>query len=277
MGQVLMPKATAVWLIENTALTFDQVAEFCSLHPLEVQSIADGEVAIGMAGFDPLASGQLTQEEIDRCSADPTQALQMAEVNVPRPSTRTKGPRYTPVARRQDRPDGIAWLLRNFPELSDGQISRLVGTTKPTINGIRDRTHWNIANIKPRDPVALGLCGREELSAAIDKARRAVERAEKRKAKEKAKAEAAGLAESKPIESEADIPGLDAQPDSASATPGDVETAASPSEPLENSTFEPAAPDPFSSSRPSEAAEPDLPSAEPEETPKTPEWPPTDR
>lgn len=227
MGQVLMPKATAVWLIENTALTFDQVAAFCGLHPLEVQSIADGEVAIGMAGFDPISSGQLTQDEIDRCSADPAQALQLAEVNVPRPTTRTKGPRYTPVARRQDRPDGIAWLLRNFPELSDGQIARLVGTTKPTINGIRDRTHWNIANIKPRDPVALGLCGREDLSAAIDKARRAVERAEKRKAKDKAKdkakaetkAEAAVIAETpenKPIESESDIPGItDAQPESA--------------------------------------------------------------
>lgn len=228
MGQVLMPKATAVWLIENTALTFEQVAEFCSLHPLEVQSIADGEVAVGMAGFDPITNGQLTAEEIERCTQDPTARLQMAEVNVPRPSPRTSGPRYTPVARRQDRPDGIAWLLRNFPELSDGQIARLVGTTKPTINGIRDRSHWNIANIKPRDPVALGLCSREDLSAAIEKARRAVERAEKRAAKLKAASEAEAATEAphgaategKPIQSEDDIPGLSPQPDAdASAEP----------------------------------------------------------
>lgn len=274
MGQVLMPKATAVWLIENTALTFDQVAEFCGLHPLEVQSIADGEVAIGMAGFDPLTSGQLTQDEIDRCSADPTQALQLAEVNVPRPTTRTKGPRYTPVARRQDRPDGIAWLLRNFPELSDGQIARLVGTTKPTINGIRDRTHWNIANIKPRDPVALGLCGREDLSAAIDKARRAVERAEKRKAKEKATAEVVVTAEGKPIESESDIPGVEVQPEADAA-----ETA-----PVENAEPETAAADPFGSAAATEAVdteissvEPEAPSTAPDDSPQIPGWPPTDR
>ena len=283
MGQVLMPKATAVWLIENTALTFGQVAEFCGLHPLEVQSIADGEVAIGMAGFDPLSSGQLTQDEIDRCSADAAQALQLAEVNVPRPTTRTKGPRYTPVARRQDRPDGIAWLLRNFPELSDGQVARLVGTTKPTINGIRDRTHWNIANIKPRDPVALGLCGREELSAAIDKARRAVERAEKRKAKEKAKSETAvtvaEAVDGKPIASESDIPGVDAQAETVSAEESAAETV-----PADEAAAEPAAVDPVGASAPAEPTDTGLPSAEPEapsaasdETPPTPEWPPTDR
>jgi hypothetical protein len=232
MGQVLMPKATAVWLIENTALTFNQVADFCSLHPLEVQSIADGEVAIGMAGFDPISNGQLTKEEIERCSADSTAKLELAEVNVPRPSPRTSGPRYTPVARRQDRPDGIAWLLKNFPELSDGQVARLVGTTKPTINGIRDRSHWNIANIKPRDPVALSLCSRTDLSAAIEKAKRTVERAEKRAAKQKADANKAiagdapakdsaeAHADGKPILSEGDIPGVTGQTDTeASATP----------------------------------------------------------
>ncbi len=190
MSQVLMPKATAVWLIENTALTFDQVADFCNLHPLEVQGIADGEVAIGMTGLDPIAAGQLTQEEIERCTADPTLALELAEAKVPRPRARTKGPRYTPVAKRHDRPNAIAWLVRNFPELSDGQIGRLVGTTKPTINAVRDRTHWNMANIKAQDPVALGICSREDLSEAIEKARRAAERAEKRKAKEKQAAEA---------------------------------------------------------------------------------------
>ena len=184
MSQVLMPKATAVWLIDNTALTFDQVANFCGLHPLEVQSIADGDAAIGMVGYDPITNEQLTKEEIERCATDPEARLELAEVNVPRPIARTKGPRYTPVARRQDRPDAIAWLVRNFPQLSDGQISKLVGTTKPTINGVRERTHWNMNNIKPRDPVALGLVARDDLTAAIDKANLAVERAEKRKAKE---------------------------------------------------------------------------------------------
>jgi uncharacterized protein len=203
MAQVLMPKATAVWLIENTALTFEQVAEFCGLHPLEVQSIADDEVVVGMVGFDPIASGQLTREEIERCSRDPKARLKMAEANVPRPTTRTKGPRYTPVAKRQDRPDAIAWLLRNFPELSDGQISRLVGTTKPTISSVRDRTHWNIANIKPRDPVALGICSREELRTEIDKARRALENAEKRRAREAAKADMSEETETGASETEA--------------------------------------------------------------------------
>jgi hypothetical protein len=206
MSQVLMPKATAVWLVENTALTFDQIAEFCTLHPLEVQSIADEETAIGMVGYDPLTNDQLTQEEIDRCVGDPSARLQLATVKVPRPTSRTKGPRYTPVARRQDRPDAISWLLRNFPELSDAQISRLVGTTKPTINGVRDRTHWNSQNIKPRDPVALGLVSRDELTTVIEKARRAAERAEKRKAREEAKAmAAAGI--TPPEEAEADVEG----------------------------------------------------------------------
>jgi len=184
-----MPKATAVWLIENTALTFDQISDFCGLHPLEVQSIADGEASIGMVGYDPITNGQLTKEEIERCGADPNTKLELAEVNVPRPTMRTKGPRYTPVTRRQDRPDAIAWLVKNFPQLSDGQISKLVGTTKPTINGVRNRTHWNINNIKPRDPVALGLVSRDDLTAAIDKANRAAERAENRKIKETKNAE----------------------------------------------------------------------------------------
>ena len=189
MSQVLMPKATAVWLIENTALTFDQISDFCGLHPLEVQSIADGEASIGMVGYDPITNGQLTKEEIERCGGDPNTKLELAEVNVPRPTMRTKGPRYTPVTRRQDRPDAIAWLVKNFPQLSDGQISKLVGTTKPTINGVRNRTHWNINNIKPRDPVALGLVSRDDLTAAIDKANRAAERAENRKIKETKNAE----------------------------------------------------------------------------------------
>lgn len=179
MTPPLMPKATAVWLIENTALTFDQIAAFCELHPLEVKSIADGEVAQHMVGFDPVANGQVTQAEIERCSADPSARLVLSKPEIA-VVARAKGPRYTPVSRRQDRPDAIAWLVRNFPELSDGQISRLLGTTKPTIKAVRDRTHWNMANITPQDPVALGLCSRNELQAAIDKARRAAERAAKK-------------------------------------------------------------------------------------------------
>ena len=169
MLRPLMPKASAVWLIDNTTLSFDQIADFCGLHPLEIQSIADGEVALHMVGFDPVANGQLTIEEIRRCEADPDSRLRMESTEVPL-VTRAKGPRYTPVARRQDKPDAIAWLVRTYPRLSDGQISRLIGTTKPTITAIRERTHWNMANIKPRDPVGLGLCTRYELEEALDKA-----------------------------------------------------------------------------------------------------------
>lgn len=170
MAKPLMPKATAVWLIENTALTFEQIADYCELHELEVQSIADEEVAIGIVGFDPIANGQLTREEIERCSGDADVRLRMALQNNPLPTPRTKGPRYTPVARRQDKPDAIAWLVRHYGRLSDGQISRLIGTTKPTIVAIRDRTHWNMANIKPREPIGLGLCTRFDLQNALDKA-----------------------------------------------------------------------------------------------------------
>lgn len=177
MALPLMPKATAVWLIENTTLTFEQIADFCGLHELEVQSIADDEVAVGMVGYDPIQNGQLTKEELERCAADPKARLRLnVNMNVPRPTPRTKGPRYTPVARRQDKPDAIAWLVRNFPHLSDGQISKLVGTTKPTIKAVRERTHWNIANIKPQDPVGLGLCSRVELDNAVEKANRSAAR-----------------------------------------------------------------------------------------------------
>jgi uncharacterized protein len=176
MSKPLMPKATAVWLIQNTALSFDQIAEFCGLHPLEVQGIADGEVAVGMVGLDPVANGQLTQAEIDRCVKDPDSRLQMAKRDVPMPATRTKGPRYTPVSKRQDKPDAIAWLLRHHPELADSQIARLIGTTKPTIQAIRDRTHWNAPNIRPKDPVLLGLCTQTDLNLAVEKARKAAAR-----------------------------------------------------------------------------------------------------
>lgn len=166
----LMPKATAVWLIENTGLTFRQIGAFCGLHDLEVQSIADDEVAVGMVGYDPIANDQLTQEEIQRCEADPAERLKMASTTVPRPATRTKGPRYTPVARRGDKPDAIAWLVKHFPNLKDAQVSRLIGTTKPTITAIRDRSHWNMATITARDPVGLGLCNRQDLDKEVQRA-----------------------------------------------------------------------------------------------------------
>jgi uncharacterized protein len=172
MAQPLMPKATAVWLVENTSLSFDQIGEFCGLHPLEVQAIADGEVALQMQGLDPVANGQLTLEEIERCQADPTARLQLAKEAVPVPIVKHRGPRYTPIAKRQDKPNAIAWIVKNHPELSDGQISKLVGTTKPTIRAVRDRTHWNTTNIKPQHPVSLGLCTLEELEAAVTRANR---------------------------------------------------------------------------------------------------------
>ena len=172
----LMPKATAVWLIDNTMLTFDQVAAFTGLHPLEVKGVADGEVAVGLQGVDPVQAGQLTAAEIARCEADPAARLELAVVDTPLPQVRTKGQRYTPVSKRHDRPAAILWLLRYHPEISDAQVSRLVGTTKPTIVSVRDRTHWNIQQLKPSDPVSLGLCSQQDLDDAITKARRREQR-----------------------------------------------------------------------------------------------------
>lgn len=177
MGLLLMPKATAVWLVENTKLTFEQIAEFCGLHALEIQGIADGEVAIGIVGLDPTVNGQLTKEELERCESDPAARLKMAKTTIPMPAPRTKGPRYTPVAKRQDKPDAVAWLIRHHPELTDTQISRLIGTTKQTIAAVRDRSHWNFQNLRPRDPVLLGLCTQTDLNNAVLKARRALEKA----------------------------------------------------------------------------------------------------
>jgi hypothetical protein len=172
MALPLMPKATAVWLVEHTTLTFDQIAAFCGLHSLEIQAIADGEVATLMQGLDPVANGQVTAAEIARCEKDPKERLKLASTAHPAVSTRSKGPRYTPISKRQDKPDAIAWLVKNHPELSDAQVSRLVGTTKPTIAAIRDRSHWNSANIKPRHPVSIGLCNQTDLEQAILQARR---------------------------------------------------------------------------------------------------------
>ena len=171
MTTPLMPKATAVWLIDNTALTFDQIALFCGLHPLEVKGIANGDVAQGIKGMDPISSGQLLRSEIERCQEDPTTELQIADskrdIPVGKPRKTTK---YTPLSKRQERPDAIAWLVRNHTELRDSEISKLVGTTKPTIQSIRDRSHWNISNITPTDPVTLGLCTQIELDEIVAKA-----------------------------------------------------------------------------------------------------------
>jgi hypothetical protein len=170
MSTPLMPKATAVWLVDNTSLSFDQIADFCKLHPLEVGAIADGEAALSIKGLDPTLTGQLTRAEIDKAQADPDYRLKMADNRVRVPLAKRKGPRYTPVSRRQDRPNAILWLLRNHPELKDAPIMRLVGTTKPTIEAIRDRTHWNANNLSPLDPVTLGLCSQLELDLEVEKA-----------------------------------------------------------------------------------------------------------
>src|SRR5690348_9414321 len=163
-----MPHATAFWLVDNTSLTFEQIAEFCGLHILEVQAIADDTAATKLTGRDPVRANELTMAEIEKGQADPNYRLQMSKV--PEPIRRTKGPRYTPVSKRQDKPDGIAWIIRNHPEVSDAQISKLIGTTRTTIAAIRDRSHWNIVNITPKDPVTLGLCSQRELDALVAKA-----------------------------------------------------------------------------------------------------------
>lgn len=166
----LMPKATAVWLVDNTALSFTQIATFCKLHPLEVKAIADGEAAQGIKGLDPVLTGQLSREELEKAQDDPNYVLKLQGSKVVVPESKRKGPRYTPVSRRQDRPNAILWLVRNHPELKDAQIMRMVGTTKPTIAAIRDRTHWNSANLTPSDPVTLGLCSQLELDIEVEKA-----------------------------------------------------------------------------------------------------------
>lgn len=166
----IMAKATAVWLCDNTTMTFKQIADFCGLHELEVQGIADGDVAVGVKGFDPIANKQLTQDEIDKAEADPKHKLELLFHPGSSGEEKRRGPRYTPLSKRQDRPASIYWLVKFHPELTDGQISKLVGTTKPTIQAIRERTHWNINNIEPIDPVALGLCKQGELDMAVQKA-----------------------------------------------------------------------------------------------------------
>ncbi len=170
MAKLLHPKATAVWLVDNTTMTFKQIADFVDMHELEVQGIADGDVAMGVKGFDPIANNQLVPEEIEKAEKNPLYRLRLKPNAAAQGEEKRRGPRYTPLSKRQDRPAAILWLVKFHPELSDGQISKLVGTTKPTIQSIRERTHWNISNIQPVDPVALGLTKQSELDLQVQKA-----------------------------------------------------------------------------------------------------------
>jgi hypothetical protein len=167
---LLMPKATAVWLVDNTALSFEQIAAFCTLHPLEVQGIADGDVAGGIMGVNPIQNGQLTREEIEKAEGDPNYRMKLSEPKVRVAAAKRKGPRYTPISRRNERPNAIKWLVRNHPELKDAQIMRLVGTTKSTIDSVRESTHWNSANLTAMDPVTLGLCSQIDLDLEVKRA-----------------------------------------------------------------------------------------------------------
>lgn len=176
MAYPLMPKATAAWLVDNTALTFDQIADFCGLHPLEVQALADGEVNSGIMGTNPIINGELTPEEIARCEKNVNAKLKMMKTDLPKPRARTKGPRYTPVTKRAEKPNAVAYLLKKYPELADVQIAKLVGSTKPTVDAIRNKTHPSSNALKPADPVSLGLCTGDELDRAVKKAQRRIER-----------------------------------------------------------------------------------------------------
>ena len=219
----LMPKATAVWLVENTSLSFEQIAEFCGLHVLEVKGIADGDVAQGIKGLDPITSNQLTREEIATAEKDANHKLRLAEAKVQIPETTTKkGPRYTPVSRRHDRPNAVLWLLRNHPELKTSQIMRLVGTTKPTIAQIKDRTHWNSPNLVPQDPVTLGLCSQTDLDVEVKKAAKRIEREQREARREAIKAGTLLPTE----ETTAPAPGADDEfrPTAEIVQPRDVET-----------------------------------------------------
>ena len=184
-----MPKATAVWLVENTTLTFKQIANFCNLHELEVKGIADGDVAKGIKAYNPILAGQLSREEIETCSKNPDKALNLSKRSEDVQVKERKKPKYTPLSKRQDRPDAILWLCKNAPELTDGQISKLVGSTKGTVSLIRKRSYWNFSSLKARDPVILALCTQEIYQKALDKAKRRVEREKKAKLKEQKKSE----------------------------------------------------------------------------------------
>lgn len=185
MALPLMPKATAAWLIDNTTLTFQQIADFCNLHPLEVQAIADGDVQTGIMGSDPIMHGELSREEIERCEKNANAKLKPLKTDLPKPKARAKGPRYTPVTKRAEKPNAAAWLMKRYPELADVQVAKLVGSTKPTIASIRDKTHPATQTLKPVDPVSIGLCTAEELEKAVRRAQRRAEREAKAAGKEK--------------------------------------------------------------------------------------------
>ena len=182
-----MPKATAVWLVENTTLTFKQIARFCNLHELEVKGIADGDVAKGIKAYNPILAGQLSRQEIDECSKNPEKELNLLKKGEDYKVQERKKPKHTPLSKRQDRPDAILWLCKNYSELNDGQISKLVGSTKNTVSLIRKRSYWNFSNLKPRDPVILSLCTQDTFQKALDKAKRRVEREKKAKIREEKK------------------------------------------------------------------------------------------
>ena len=188
-----MPKATAVWLVENTTLTFKQIASFCRLHELEVKGIADGDVAKGIKAYNPILAGQLSREDIDSCSKNPDKELLLNQRSEDVQVKERKRPKYTPLSKRQDRPDAILWLVKNYPELTDGQISKLVGSTKGTVSLIRKRSYWNFSNLRAKDPVILALCTQETFQKSLDKAKRRVEREKKAKIREEKKAQAASL------------------------------------------------------------------------------------
>lgn len=238
MPHPLMPKATAVWLVDNTSLSFDQIADFCGLHALEVQGIADGEVAIGIVGRDPIANAELTREEIDRCEGDGTGRLVMLEPEIDLQQRRS-GPKYTPLSKRQNRPDAIAWLIKFHPELTDAQVCKLVGTTKPTVVSVRDRSHWNTPNLKPQDPVSLGMCTQTELDSAVQAAAKRLQRKEDRErraaakaAREKAAAEEAAQAAEAPPAAPEEAPQKPVEtPQAAAAAPTPGTPAPAPEEP----------------------------------------------
>jgi hypothetical protein len=201
-----MPKATAVWLVDNTTLSFEQIADFCGMHTLEVKGIADGEVAVGIVGFDSITSGQLTRDEIVRCEADPAARLKLNPPPVSMNKIRAKAGRYTPVSKRQDRPNAIAWILKFHPELTDAQIQRLLGTTKATIKSVRERSHWNVSNIKAQDPVALAICSQLELDKAVLLAQKQKKAREKRELRAERAAQRASLTpEQRATEEAADV------------------------------------------------------------------------
>lgn len=207
MAYPLMPKATAAWLVDNTALTFDQIADFCGLHPLEIQALADGEVNAGIMGASPLLNGELTTEEIARCEKTSNARLKMTKTDLPKPRARSKGPRYTPVTKRAEKPNAIAHLIKKFPDLADVQIVRLIGSTKPTVASIRNKTHPQSSTLKPVDPVSIGLCTALELEKAVQKAERRIQRL----AKAAAKLQAPASAE----QNNAETPAQDSSPVSA--------------------------------------------------------------